>query len=44
MGMGGDGGSGSVGWVRMGDQTGARRDSCSQQTVLFTFQLDFSTF
>ena len=34
----GDGGLGSVGWVRMG----AGRDSCGQEVVSLTFQLDFS--
>ena len=41
VGMVWDGGLGSVGWVRMGDQMGAGRDSCGQQIVLFTFQLQF---
>ena len=36
----GSGGLGSVGWVRMG----AGRDSCGQEAVLFTFQLDFLGF
>ena len=33
MGMSGDGGLGSVGWVRMGARMGDGRHSCDQETV-----------
>ena len=39
--MGWDGVLGFIGWVRMGDQMGAGRDSCGQEMVWFTFQLHF---